>query len=238
MKIAIVGYGKMGQAIEKAAHERGHTVSVIIDTDNQHFFESQELKNADAAIEFTTPKAAFGNYQKLFALDLPVVSGTTGWLEHRKEVERLCSQEGKTFFYAPNFNLGVNIFFEVSRRLAELMNRIEGYSTTIEEVHHIHKQDAPSGTAIKLAEILTQNLTGKNGWSKGATDKQEKIPVFSQRTGAVPGTHTLTFDSEMDTLSIRHEAKSRKGFAMGAILAAEFVKDKTGFYTMQDMLKL
>lgn len=237
MKLVIVGYGKMGKAIESVARERKHEILKIIDADNAEELGASAIAHADAAIEFTTPESAYANYQKLFEKHIPVVTGTTGWLDRMHEIQQQCRKEEQTFFYAPNFNIGVNIFFAASQKLASLINNAGGYNASVEEIHHVHKKDAPSGTAIKLAEILTRELSGKTGWSKGATSDNALIPVYSRREDEIPGTHHLRFDSDMDSLTFTHEAKSRKGFALGAVLAAEFVYHKTGFYTMQDMLK-
>lgn len=238
MNLVIVGYGKMGRAVEAVARERNHKIAAIIDKDNPEQLTAPELKQADAAIEFTTPESAFANYQKLMDAGLPIVSGTTGWLEHLDAIKQACQAKQTAFFYAPNFNVGVNVFFEVSKKLARLINNTEGYTPSIEEIHHVHKLDAPSGTAIKLAGVLTDELQNKTGWSKGKEQTPEQIPVYSKRTGEVPGTHVLTFDSPMDTITFTHEAKSRKGFALGAVMAAEFIQNKTGYFTMQDMLDL
>lgn len=228
----------MGKAVEAAAKERGHNVKQIVDADNTHELTCEHLQNADVAIEFTGPESAYANYQKLFSCNIPVVTGTTGWSEHLEAVKEKCKAEGQTFFYAPNFNIGVNIFFEVSRRLAQLINRTEGYAPSVNEVHHIHKKDAPSGTAIHLANLLTETLQHKTGWNPPEDATKADIPVSSERKGEVPGTHTLTFNSDLDKITLQHEAKSRKGFAMGAVLAAEFILGKSGFFTMQDLLQL
>lgn len=243
MKIALIGYGKMGHEIEKVAIERGHQIVCIVDIDENDKFHSPEFKSADVAIEFTTPKSALNNYKKAFESNIPVVSGTTGWLEHIEEIKKECTNNGKTFFYASNFSLGVNLFFALNRYLSKLMNKFPSYEVEMEETHHIHKLDAPSGTAITLAEDILSNIKRKNSWAlhKDSDDnhtdnKSDIIKIKDYREGEVPGIHTVIYDSDVDSIRITHDAKSRKGFAMGAVLAAEFTKDKKGFLGMQDLL--
>ena len=243
MKIALIGYGKMGQEIEKIAQERGHQIVSIVDIDENDKFDSPEFKSADIAIEFTTPKSALNNYKQAFASNVPVVSGTTGWLEHIDEIKAECNNNGKTFFYASNFSLGVNLFFALNRYLSKLMNNFPSYEVELEETHHIHKLDAPSGTAITLVEDILSNIERKKSWalhqdfSKNNTDnKSDVIKIKDYREGEVPGIHTVIYESETDIIKITHDAKSRKGFALGAVLAAEFTKDKKGFLGMQDLL--
>ena len=234
MKIALIGYGKMGHAIEEIALSRGHEIVCRIDKDNQEDFDSPQFKSADVAIEFTAPTVALGNYRRAFAAGVPVVSGTTGWLEHLPEVKAAC-EAGQTFFYASNFSLGVNIFFAVNKYLAGIMNHFPQYSVILEEIHHVHKLDHPSGTAITLAEDIIAQLDSKHSWTENLPAPADAIPVVARREGEVPGTHTITYDSEVDTIRITHEAKSRKGFALGAVIAAEFTVGKKGFLTMQDL---
>jgi 4-hydroxy-tetrahydrodipicolinate reductase len=243
MKIALIGYGKMGHEIEKIALDRGHQIVCIIDLDQNDKFNSSEFKSADVAIEFTTPKSALNNYRKAFEAGVPVVSGTTGWLEHIDEIKNECNNNSKTFFYASNFSLGVNLFFALNRYLAKLMNKFPSYEVGMEEIHHIHKLDAPSGTAITLAEDILSNIVRKNSWSlykdsesDSSDNNSEIIRIKDFREGEVPGTHTIIYESDVDYIRITHEAKSRKGFALGAVLAAEFTKDKKGFLGMQDLL--
>lgn len=243
MKIALIGYGKMGQEIEKMALERGHQIVCKVDIDENDKFHSPEFKSADVAIEFTTPKSALNNYRKAFEAGVPVVSGTTGWLEHIDEIKNECNNNSKTFFYASNFSLGVNLFFALNRYLAKLMNKFPSYEVGMEEIHHIHKLDAPSGTAITLAEDILSNIVRKNSWSlykdsesDSSDNNSEIIRIKDFREGEVPGTHTIIYESDVDYIRITHEAKSRKGFALGAVLAAEFTKDKKGFLGMQDLL--
>lgn len=234
MKIALIGYGKMGHAIEEAALSRGHEIVCRIDKDNQEDFDSPQFKNADVAIEFTAPAVAIGNYRRAFAAGIPVVSGTTGWLEHLPEVKEAC-EKGQTFFYASNFSLGVNIFFAVNKYLAGIMNHFPQYTVDLEEIHHVHKLDHPSGTAITLAEDIIAQLDSKNAWTENLPAPDDAIPVVARRKGEVPGTHIVTYDSPVDSIRITHEAKSRKGFALGAVVAAEFTVGKKGFLTMQDL---
>lgn len=239
MKIALIGYGKMGKMIEQIAIDRGHEIVSIIDVNNQEDFDSPEFASADVAIEFTAPQAAYGNYLKAFKHNVKVVSGSTGWMnDHGDDVRRMCSEEGKTLFWASNFSIGVAIFSAVNRYLAKIMNGFEQYDAHMEETHHIHKIDAPSGTAITLAEEIVENLDRKTSWIKG----QENVPydpktlrVDSLRRGEVPGIHTVRYDSEADCITITHDAHSRKGFALGAVLAAEYTAKHNGLLTISDM---
>lgn len=236
MKIALIGYGKMGKQIEQIALERGHSIVSIIDENNLKGFDSQGFKSANVAIEFTTPSTAFDNYKKCFEANIPVVSGTTGWLDKLEDVKIACSQ-GSTFFYASNFSLGVNIFFAVNKYLAKIMNQFPDYAVKMEEIHHIHKLDAPSGTAITLAEGIIENVNRKSDWSLETESKSSDIAIHCIREGEVPGIHEIFYESEADIISIKHDAKNRKGFALGAVLAAEFTFGKNGFLGMEDMLK-
>ena len=239
MKIALIGYGKMGKMIEQIAIDRGHEIVSIIDVNNQEDFDSPEFASADVAIEFTAPQAAYGNYLKAFKHNVKVVSGSTGWMnDHGDDVRRMCSEEGKTLFWASNFSIGVAIFSAVNRYLAKIMNGFEQYAAHMEETHHIHMIDAPSGTAITLAEEIVENLDRKTSWIKG----QENVPydpktlrVDSLRRGEVPGIHTVRYDSEADCITITHDAHSRKGFALGAVLAAEYTAKHNGLLTISDM---
>ena len=235
MKIALVGYGKMGKTIEQIARNRGHEIVSIIDVNNPGDFESEAFKQADVAIEFTTPATAFENYMKCFAAGVPVVSGTTGWLSRLDEVKRMCTEEGKTFFYASNFSIGVNIFFALNKYLAKIMNNFPSYDVRMTEVHHIHKLDAPSGTAITLAEGVLENLDRKERWTLETAEKPTDLPIHAIREGEVPGIHEIVYESDADTISIKHDAKSRAGFALGAVLAAEFTAGKKGFLGMNDL---
>ena len=236
MNIALIGYGKMGHAIEEIAVGRGHTIVSIIDVDNQGDFDSPQFLSADAAIEFSQPQSAFANYRKCFERNIPVVAGTTGWLTNWDEVKNLCIEGNHTFFYASNYSIGVNIFFAVNKYLAKIMNNFPTYNVRMEEVHHIHKLDSPSGTGITLAEQIIENITRKKQWKEGLEGEVEDLMIESIREGEVPGIHEIIYESEVDTINIRHSAKSRKGFALGAVLAAEFIKGKKGFLSMNDML--
>lgn len=236
MKLALIGYGKMGHAIEQIARSRGHEIVSIIDVNNPEEFESEAFRSADVAIEFTAPSVALGNYRKAFAAGVPVVSGTTGWLEHLPEVQEAC-RNGQTFFYASNFSLGVNIFFALNKYLARIMNQFPAYEVKMEETHHMHKLDAPSGTAITLAEDIIACLDRKTAWVEGREPAEGEIGIKAIRRDEVPGIHTICYESDVDTITITHDAKSRMGFALGAVVAAEFTCGKKGFLTMQDMLK-
>lgn len=252
MKIALIGYGKMGKMIEQIAKSRGHEIVSIIDIDNQQDFDSPEFASADVAIEFTAPQAAYGNYLKAFAHNVKVVSGSTGWMkEHGDDVKRMCTEGGQTLFWASNFSIGVAIFSAVNRYLAKIMNGFEQYDVRMEETHHVHKLDAPSGTAITLAEEIVGNMSRKTTWVKGDVtwpDQPEKNETAQQanpeelvidavRRDEVPGIHEITYDSEADEITICHNAHSRKGFALGAVLAAEYTKDHTGLLTTSDLFK-
>jgi len=237
MKIAIIGYGKMGKMIEKIAQERGHQILFRFDVDNKHEFTIDNLKKADVAIEFSTPQSAYENVKKCFDANLPVVSGTTGWLEKMEELKNIAIEENKAFFYASNFSIGVNIVFYLNRRLAQIMNQFNQYVPSITEIHHIHKKDAPSGTAISLANGIIENLERVSSWTMDKFTTQEQIKITAIREDEIPGIHTITYESDFDIIQLRHEAKGREGFATGAILAAEFLLGKKGFYTMEDLLQ-
>ena len=237
MKIALIGYGKMGKTIEQIALNRGHQIVSIVDINNPEEFQSANFKRADVAIEFTTPATAFDNYMKSFAAGVPVVSGTTGWLDRIGEIKEKCEKEGKTFFYASNFSIGVNIFFALNKYLAKIMNNFPSYNISMTETHHIHKLDAPSGTAITLAEGIIENVDRKDRWTLETAEQPTDLPIHAIREGEVPGIHEVTYESDVDYISIKHDAKSRAGFALGAVVAAEFTAGKKGFLGMDDMLK-
>ena len=250
MKIALIGYGKMGKMIEQIAISRGHEIVSIIDVDNQQDFDSEAFASADVAIEFTAPQAAYGNYLRAFSKGVKVVSGSTGWMkEHGDDVRRMCSEEGKTLFWASNFSIGVAIFSAVNRYLAKIMNGFQQYGVEMEEVHHIHKLDHPSGTAITLADEVVDNIDRLNGWAVGTVQNPDgsiegtrdveagSLRIDSIRRGEVPGIHTIKYDSEADAITITHDAHSRQGFALGAVLAAEYTAEHTGLLTISDMFK-
>lgn len=235
MKIALIGYGKMGHMIEEEALKRGHEIVCIIDIDNRDDFESEAFKSADVAIEFTTPTAAYDNYVRAFKAGVKVVSGSTGWQkDHADDVKHLID-EGHTLFWASNFSLGVAIFSAVNKYLARIMNNFPAYDVTMVETHHIHKLDAPSGTAITLAEGILDNLDRKCSWKLDKAENDSEIAIKAVREGEVPGTHIIHYDSEVDSITITHEAKSRAGFALGAVIAAEFLAGKKGFYDMKSI---
>jgi 4-hydroxy-tetrahydrodipicolinate reductase len=228
----------MGKAIRKTALERGHEIVSIIDVDNRDDFHSEAFGKADVAIEFSTPAAAFDNFMACFAANVPVVAGTTGWLERMNEVRSICEKEGKTFFYASNYSIGVNLFFALNRCLARLMNAFPAYDVRLSETHHIHKLDAPSGTALTLADDLIAQLDRKKRWTLRETGDPADLTIDAIREGEVPGIHEVTYDSEADCIHIRHSAKNRTGFALGAVLAAEFTAGKKGLLGMEDLLQL
>lgn len=238
MKLALIGYGKMGKEIEKITVSRGHKIELIIDINNPQDLTKENLKKCDVAIEFTIPKSAVENYFKCFEAGIPVVSGTTGWLDRKTEVHQKCKETNGTFFYGSNFSVGVNLFFELNRQLAKLMAPHSDYKPEMTEVHHTQKLDAPSGTAISLAEDLIEILPSVNNWADAGKAKENQLPIKSEREGEVPGIHTIKYDSDVDFIEITHSAKSRKGFALGAVLAAEYSLEKKGILTMKDMLKI
>lgn len=237
MKIGLIGYGKMGKEIEKIAIERGHDIPMIIDLHNLEDLKPETLQMCEAVIEFTRPDTAVKNFLACFEAGVPVVSGTTGWLHQREKVYELCNKYDGTFFYASNFSIGVNLFFELNRKLASLMAGQNIYEGRLREIHHIHKLDAPSGTAISLAEGIVENIPGLTGWTMDPQPAHHELPVVSERTGEVPGTHIITYESDVDYIEITHCAKNRKGFALGAVMAAEFCLTNKGILSMKDLLK-
>ncbi|MDP4239003.1 MAG: 4-hydroxy-tetrahydrodipicolinate reductase [Bacteroidota bacterium] len=237
MKIALIGYGKMGKTIERIARERGHEIVSIIDLDNRDDFESDAFKSADIAIEFTAPQVALNNYRRAFASRVAVVSGTTGWTEELPQLKKEIEAGGSTLFWSSNFSLGVNVFMAVNKYLAAIMNQFPDYNVEMTEVHHTQKLDAPSGTAITLAEEILERLDRKSAWVKETENKPEELAIKSIREGQVPGIHTIRYESEVDSITITHDAKNREGLALGAVLAAEFTVGKKGFLGMEDMLK-
>lgn len=238
MKIALIGYGKMGKEIEKIALERGHEIVLKIDVSNPEDLTIRNLQKADAAIEFTIPTLAVSNYKLCFEAGIPVISGTTGWLDRQEEVSEECKKFNGTFFYASNFSLGMNIFFSVNKKLAALMANRDEYKISMTEIHHTQKLDAPSGTAITLAEGIIENIPAKTKWVNQETENSNEVEILSERVGEVPGTHIIKYDSEVDYIEITHCVKNRKGLAFGAVLAAEFSYGKKGILTMNDLLNI
>ncbi len=238
MKIALIGYGKMGRAIEQIAISRGHDIVCRIDADNPEDFDSDTFASADIAIEFSTPATAVNNIMRAWSRGVKVVSGTTGWLECRDEMMEKCRRTGATLLWSSNFSLGVNLFFALNRYLASLMSGVPSYIPSLTETHHIHKLDHPSGTAITLAEGIIARDANVKGWSENTTDDDVLIHVTALREGEVPGTHMVTWDSPVDEITITHRAKSRDGFALGAVMAAEWVAaGQSGWLTIQQFIE-
>lgn len=238
MKIALIGYGKMGKAIEEIAVSRGHEIVLKVDMDNQHDFTADNLSKADVAIEFTGPHSAVQNLQRLFDAGVPVVSGSTGWLEQWDAVRSYCEGKNGSFIYASNFSIGVNLFFELNSFLAKLMSKHPSYEVSLEEIHHTQKKDAPSGTAITLAEQVMQHIREKKQWVNEASSNAANLVITSKRIDPAPGTHSIKYHSEIDDIEIIHTAHNRKGFAGGAVAAAEYLAGKKGIFTMKDVLGL
>lgn len=237
MNAAIIGYGKMGREIEKILLERGHRIGAVVDADDPQGICAERLRGIDVALEFTAPDAAYDNLRRCIDAGVAVVSGTTGWTERLGELRRRCEERGGAMFYASNYCLGMNLMFRLNRRLAELVDPLGAYDVRIEEVHHTQKKDAPSGTAITLAEGIIAGLGRKSGWVNAPSDDPSQVVITSVREGAVPGIHTVTYESEDDLLQIRHSIKNRRTLALGAVVAAEFLCGRRGFYTMDDLLK-
>lgn len=236
MKIALIGYGKMGHAIEQIALSRGHEIVSIIDIDNPQDFDSPQFTSADVAIEFSTPATAVQNYLCAFNAGVPVVSGTTGWTDSMPRIKELCASQGATFFWTSNFSIGVNIFFALNKYLAAIMAHEPQYSPSITEIHHIHKLDHPSGTAITLADGIISNNPAVTSWTENPAPTPHQLPIAHRREGEVPGTHIISWESPVDTITIEHRAKSRQGFALGAVMAAEWTRGRKGFLTMDMMM--
>ncbi|HUX97124.1 MAG TPA: 4-hydroxy-tetrahydrodipicolinate reductase [Bacteroidales bacterium] len=236
MNIALIGYGRMGHEVETIALKRGHNIGLIIDKDNTSDLNKLNLKGIDTAIEFSLPSTAFHNISECLNCGIPVLSGTTGWLDDYERAADLCRKNNTSFIHATNFSLGVNLFFRLSSELARSMKKYSDYSVSIEEIHHTRKLDSPSGTAITLAEGIAGEHNGYKGWHKGSSQQAGSIPIISIREGDVPGTHSVNWDCEIDSLSFRHEAKNRKGLALGAVVAAEFISTRKGVFTMNDVM--
>ncbi len=235
MRVAIIGYGKMGHEIEQVLLERGHSVALIIDQDNAHDLRAEKLAGVDVAIEFTTPATAYTNVRTCIECGTPVVSGTTGWHDKLEELQALCRERGSSMIWSSNYSLGVNITFRLNRYLAELMNRFEGYNVAIEEIHHTQKKDAPSGTAISLANDILERVERKQRWLNEPTEEADAIEITSLREGMVPGTHTVTYTSPDDEIVIKHTLFSRRALALGAVVAAEFIAPRKGVFTIDDL---
>jgi len=236
MKIALLGYGKMGHAIEEIALQKGHEIVLRITDENLEDFTEENIRKSDVAIEFTNPESAVQNILFCLNQDVPIVCGTTGWLGHLKTIEEKCKQLNGSFLYASNFSIGVNIFFELNKKLASLLKTHPAYDVAIEEIHHTQKKDAPSGTAITLAEQIIELSDRKKKWVNNDTDNENELPIISRRINEVPGTHLVKYTSSVDDIEIIHTAHNRKGFAEGAVLAAEFIVDKKGIFSMKDVL--
>ncbi|WP_298424832.1 4-hydroxy-tetrahydrodipicolinate reductase [uncultured Kordia sp.] len=233
MNIALLGYGRMGKEIEKIASQRGHSIIHKISKD----IESYDFSNVDVAIDFSIPTAAFQNISHCIKQQIPVISGTTGWLDRYDEIVSLCQNEKGAFIYASNFSLGVNIFFEMNAYLAKMMSQLEDYKVGVEEIHHTKKLDAPSGTAITLAEGIIEH-TKYTDWKLEKAETETDIPIVAKRIPEVPGTHEITYTSSIDTIAIEHKAHNRQGFALGAVVAAEWIQNKEGVFTMKDVLNI
>ena len=238
MKIALIGYGKMGRAIEEIAINRGHEIVLKIDEYNLADFNKNNIATANVAIEFTGPHSAYDNVKKALEFDVPLVCGSTGWLDRIDEIKKLCTERNGSFIYASNFSVGVNIFFQVNKLLARLMASQPDYEVSLKEIHHTEKKDAPSGTAVTLAEQVLQNIERKKSWVNDVASSEEQLSIISERIDPAPGTHYVKYNSEVDDIEIVHTAHNRKGFALGAVIAAEFIAGKQGTFTMDDVLHL
>jgi 4-hydroxy-tetrahydrodipicolinate reductase len=238
MKIAIIGYGKMGKAIEEIALHRGHEIVLTIDEHNVGEFTKPYIERADVAIEFTGPHTAYENVKKALEFDIAVVCGSTGWLDRLEEARKLCAARNGSFIYSSNFSVGVNIFFEVNKKLANLMEPHKDYDLQVTEIHHTKKKDAPSGTAITLAEQILERISRKKTWVNNNTDNPQELEIISERIDPAAGTHKVKYSSAIDDIEIIHTAHNRQGFALGAVLAAEYIRDKKGIFSMQDVLNL
>jgi 4-hydroxy-tetrahydrodipicolinate reductase len=238
MKILILGYGKMGKTIEQIALSRNHTVPFKLDVNNKEELFKLDSKSVDVAIEFSQPDSAYTNVKYCVEHNIPVVSGTTGWLDKKKEIEEICKKNGGAFFYASNYSVGVNLFFHFNKILAKIMNNYPPYDISMEEIHHTQKKDAPSGTAITLAEGILENVKRKDKWVNEKTNDKSKLGIISKRIDPYPGEHIINYDSKVDSIQIKHTAHSREGFAEGAVIAAEWLHGKKGIFGMDDMLKL
>ncbi len=238
MKILLIGYGKMGKAIERLSLERGHEIVGRINDENQDLLKTIDVSSIDVAIEFSSPNAAYENIKTCLERGIKIISGTTGWLDQYEEIKEIVEKKNGTFLYASNFSLGVNLFFTINKFLAQLMNPHDQYKPEMEEIHHTQKLDAPSGTAITLAEGLIENHSLKNKWVNESSDKEEDLSILSKRIGSVPGTHSVTYKSPMDEIEIKHTAHTRDSFALGAILVGEWIQNKSGFLSIEDFIQI
>lgn len=238
MKIALIGYGKMGKAIEQIALAQGHEIVLKIHSSNVEEFTKENIQNADVCIEFTNPEAAVDNIKKCINAEVPIVSGSTGWWHHLPNILDICKEKNGTFLYASNFSIGVNIFFKINELVANIMNKYPEYNVSMEEIHHTAKKDAPSGTAISLAEGILKQYIHKKQWVNEITDNQENLSIISKREDPAPGTHIVRYESDIDNIELTHIAHNRMGFARGAILAALYIYDKKGIFTMKDVINL
>ncbi len=236
MNIALIGYGRMGHEIEAIALKRGHVIKLIVDKDNATDLNSNNLNGIDVAIEFSLPSTALQNISECLGNGIPVVSGTTGWLEEYEKAAELCRKNKTSFLHSTNFSIGVNLLFMLNAQLARHMNKYNDYGVSIEEIHHTKKLDAPSGTAITLAKGITSELDKYESWHLGDSRQERSVPILAVREGDVPGTHIITWDSDIDTISLKHEAKNRKGLALGAVVAAEYISSRKGVFTMNDVM--
>lgn len=236
MRIALLGYGKMGKVIEQIALQRGHEITAKVDISNRTELLTLNRDNTDVVIEFSSPDAAYGNLKFCMEFGLPTVCGTTGWLNHKAEIEKLCIENKAAFFYASNYSIGVNLFFELNKTLARLMNPYKEFKVTTNEVHHTEKKDAPSGTSITLAEGIIDNSDDKEVWVSNEIALSNEVPIWSSREGKVAGTHTVKYISDVDQIEISHIANSRNGFALGAVIAAEWLNGKAGIFGMKDLM--
>jgi len=235
MKIALLGYGKMGKVIEKIAISSGHEITVSIDNEKEWKDNSLLINTVDIAIDFSTPENILANIDECFQRNIPLVVGTTGWYNEMEVLKKRCNTSEKSFIWASNFSIGVNIFFRINQELAKLMNKYNSYDISLEEIHHTAKLDAPSGTAISLANDIIENIDRKSKWVLGNTESKEELQINSKRIDPIPGTHRIIYDSEIDNIEITHTANSRDGFAMGAVVAAEWLVDKKGWYEFKDV---
>jgi len=238
MNIALIGYGKMGKAIEEIAVEKGYSIVLRISHENLEEFTTTNIQQADVCIEFSTPETAFENVQKCLQAGVPVVCGSTAWLDRLEEVNQICLANNTAFLYASNFSVGVNLFFKVNKIVAGMMNAHPEYKVSMEEIHHTQKKDAPSGTAVTLAEGILENFPTIKRWVNAASVNERDLEIISKRVDPAPGTHTVQYDSEIDSITLTHTAHSRKGFASGALLAAEFLSSRKGIYSMDDVLSI